>query len=58
METIVIVYNERQLGQQQQKYSIKVTENLNQLRDFLQKIPGPPTDIRIIGRGPDRVKLS
>ena len=30
----------------------------NQLGDLLKKIPGPPAKVTIIGRGPDRVKLS
>ena len=31
---------------------------LNQLGDSLKRIPGPPREVRSIGWGPDRVKLS
>ena len=31
---------------------------LNQLGDLLKKIPGQPCQVEVIGRGPDRVKLS
>ena len=31
---------------------------LNQLGTFLKRIPGPPGEVEVIGRGPDRVKLS
>ena len=58
METIDIAYNERAVGPAATEILEKGHRELNQLRDFLKKIPGPPTDICRIGRGPDRIKLS
>ena len=58
MVTIDAAYNEKAVGPAATEVLEKGHRELNQLRDFLKKIPGPPTDICMIGRGPDRVKLS
>ena len=36
----------------------KGLSELNQLRDTLKMIPGSPQDVRVLGRGFDRIKLS
>ena len=58
MEKIDIVYNLMAVGPAATEVLEKGHRELDQFRDFLMKSPGPSTDIWMIGRGPDRVKLS
>ena len=46
------------VGPAANKVMEKGHRELNQLGDLLKKIPGPPSEVKVIGQGPDRVKLS
>ncbi len=51
-------YHRQAVGPAASEVLEKGHRELNQLGDSLKRIPGPPSEVEVIGRGPDRVKLS
>ena len=58
METITLEYRTTAVGPAAEEVLEKGLTELNHLRDSLEKIPGSPREVEVIGRGPDRIKLS
>ena len=51
-------YHRQPVGPATSEVLEKGHRELNQLGDSLRRIPGPPSKVKVIGWGPDRVKLS
>ena len=51
-------YHRQTVGPAASEVLEKGHRELNQLGDSLKRIPGPPRKVKVIGQGPDRVKLS
>ena len=58
VQTIIHQYNERAVGPAASEVLEKGLMELKKLEKALKKIPGCPRDVKVIGRGPDRIKLS
>ena len=58
VQTIIHQYNERAVGPAASEVLEKGLMELKKLEKALKKIPGCPQDVKVIGRGPDRIKLS
>ena len=57
-QTIMLDYSTTAVGPAAREVLEKGLSKLNQLRDSLKRIPGSPREVKVIGRGPDRIKLS
>ena len=51
-------YHRQTVGPAASEVLEKGHRNLNQLGDSLKRVSGPPSEVWVIGQGPDRVKLS
>ena len=51
-------YHRQAVGPAASEVLEKGHRELNQLGDSLKRIPGPPSEVEVVGEGPDRVKLS
>ena len=58
IEAITEYYHKRAVGPAAREVLEKGLSELNQLRDTLKMIPGSPQDVKVVGRGSDRIKLS
>lgn len=58
IQAITHHYNEVAVGPAASEVLEKGLVELNELQQTLQMIPGCPQDVKIVGRGPDRIKLS
>ena len=58
IEAITKDYHKRAVGPAAREVLEKGLSELNQLRDTLKMIPGSPQDVKVVGRGSDRIKLS
>ena len=58
IQAITRHYNEVAVGPAASEVMEKGLMELNQLERTLKMIPGCPQDVKVIGRGPDRIKLS
>ena len=55
---ITMDYNTRCIGPAAQEVFERRLQELNELSDTLRNIPGPPQNLKVIGKAQDRIKLS
>ena len=58
LQDIIEQYHRQAVGPAASEVLEKGLSELHQLGDLLKRIPGPPVMVMVLGKGPDRVKLS
>jgi hypothetical protein len=58
IQSITAEYHRKAVGPAASEVLESGLSGLRQFSDILKKIPGPPQNVKVIGRGSDRVKLS